>query len=241
VRLGLRRLSEIRWLVGQYRSQASRATSGRTELIRDLPRWLFSQGRNALDDETAWITYGALRHLNRIVGSDSRVLEYGSGGSTLYFATRATEVVSVEHDPHWAQVVADRVGDRAEIILAPAVGEPSDSYASTDERYRGMSFREYASVADRFPDGYFDILLIDGRARTSTFAHGRRKVRPGGWIVLDNSDRKEYEPIRNFARAAGWPERRFFGPHPYVVQFGETTIWRTVDAISDPETGSIVD
>lgn len=220
------RLLEMVRLLRSYHRQSARATVGRVQLIRDFPRWFRSQGGSALDNETVWITLAALRHLPSILGPTSRVLEYGCGGSTLYFAKHAGEVVSIEHDPAWARVVGDRAKEKAKIILKEPVREPPGTYASTDERYRDMSFRAYAAAADVYADGYFDLLLIDGRARTSAFAHARRKVRPGGWIVLDNSDRPAYGSILRDARAEGWEEQRFFGPHPYVTEFGETTIWQ---------------
>lgn len=221
-----KRLSEVVRLSRHYREQSGRATEGRGRLIRDFPRWLRSQGRNALDDETAWVTYGAFRHLESVMKPNWRVLEYGSGGSTLYFARTGARVVSVEHDPEWAHVVEERLQGRADLVLRPPTQSLPGTYTSTDARYRGMSFQAYAAVADSFPDGHFDLVLIDGRARTSAFAHAWRKVRPGGWIVLDNSDRDEYSSIIRLARDAGWSEHRFYGPHPYVPDFGETTMWR---------------
>ena len=44
-----------------------------------------------------WFTYPAIEALSNWDLSDKRVFEYGSGFSTLFWASRAKEVVSVEH------------------------------------------------------------------------------------------------------------------------------------------------
>lgn len=212
-------------LAAQYLRQMRRSRSPLRTLI-DLPPWLGSQSRSALSDGRPWVTYGAARALRRIVTPSSRVLEFGAGGSTVFFGSRCLEVVSVEHDAEWADAVRPLVDDRVEIVLAPPLsGEEVGRYGSTDPRYSGMSFRAYAGVADRYPDAYFDLLLIDGRARPAAFAHAHPKVREGGWVVLDNSDRDAYIQVFETARSMGWSEKRFRGPHPYVRDFGETTIW----------------
>jgi hypothetical protein len=220
---GLRRMARQ---TKKYVRQAPSATSGPLALLIWFPRWLRSQRRTGLDDAMPWITYEAQRALERIVTPEMRVFEYGSGGSTLYFARRVAELVSVEHDPGWHAKVQAQVGNRAEVILAPSTDEAPGDYASADERYLGRSFRAYAETIDRFPDGYFDLLLIDGRARASCFRHGRAKVRAGGWIMLDNSDRERYASVVSAARDAGWVEERYVGPTGYTPNFTQTTIWR---------------
>ena len=54
-----------------------------------------------------YITYPALRQLRNIIRPDFRVFEYGSGGSSLWWAGLVAEVISVKHDPGWAMRVAE--------------------------------------------------------------------------------------------------------------------------------------
>jgi hypothetical protein len=225
-----RSLPALRRLARQtkmYVRQAPSATCGRLDLLTWFPRWMRSQRRTSLDDALPWITYEAQRALERILTPEMRVFEYGTGGSTLFLAPRVAELVSVEHDPDWHAKVQARVGNRSELMLVPPTDEAPGDYASTDKRDQGRSFRAYAETIDRFPDGYFDLLLIDGRARSSCFRHGRAKVRAGGWILLDNSDRPEYASVISAAREAGWAEQRCAGPSGYTPYFSQTTIWRT--------------
>ena len=119
-----------------------------------------------------WYTYPALEYLKQLDFRDKTVFEYGCGHSTLFWAARASHVVSVEHDRRWYQSMATRVPDTCELIFEC----DSDAYASTIERFR---------------DG-FDVIVVDGlvtgRTRLKCAKAAVRHLREGGMIILDNSD-----------------------------------------------------
>jgi hypothetical protein len=228
-------LASFRRAVATYAGHALEkpGSVGPITLVRDFPTWVRSQQGSALDAGDPWVTFGARRALERILTPSSQVFEFGTGGSTIFFAQRARQVVAVEHDPGWFELVEAAVRPYANvelILVEPAPMSPEVAtldvrhYTSTDERYRGQWFRDYVRTIERFPDGHFDVVLVDGRCRVESFVHGSRKVRPGGWIVLDDSERAEYaEALRV---VAGWKRNRFGGPKPYVPQFVETTLWQ---------------
>jgi hypothetical protein len=205
--------------------------AGFVDVLSDLPQWWRTQARgNPVADGRPWITFGAARELSKIVPQVSRAFEFGSGGSTIFLASRIAEVVSVEHDPDWLRVVSGRLValGRTNVALGlypptkPQYPAGSITYESSDVRYRGLSFFNYASSIDAFGDGYFDLVLIDGRARPSCFLHAHRKIRVGGWLLLDNSERAGYKSILD--AAAAWQALHYHGPGPYVPQFWRTTI-----------------
>jgi predicted O-methyltransferase YrrM len=152
--------------------------------------------------------------------------EYGSGGSTLFLCQRIRALVTVEHDPKWAALVSERLRARGTenvtLQVRPPNADGSDGPRSTGVEYTGMTFRDYVSSIDAYPDDSFDFAFIDGRARVGCFEHAKSKVRPGGFILLDNSERAEYEPIHAWIAANGWATDHRFGPGPYVDYF-----WRT--------------
>lgn len=55
-----------------------------------------------------------------------------------------------------------------------------------------MNFKAYASAIDAYPDGHFDVVMVDGRARTSCLVHALPKLRKGGLSILDNAEREHY-------------------------------------------------
>jgi hypothetical protein len=232
-------------LMAGYAKEAGRARpagnhAGFLDLLSDLPLWFRTQsGRNALDDGFPWITFAATRSLRKLLSSSARVFEYGSGGSTLFLASRVSRVVSVEHDPIWHAAVLDRLRptSNVDLLLVPPNDVVDDAghhghpagHCSTDPRYIGRSFCDYASAIDSFPDAYFDVVLVDGRARPSCFDHAVPKLKVGGSLILDNADRDAYAPAFAAATDAGWPCAHHFGPGPYVPYFWDTVIWTKVD------------
>src|SRR5438874_4881676 len=56
-----------------------------------------------------WMPYRAARALNRIITREMRVLEFGSGGSTVWLARRAGSVHSIEHEIAWYEQMSDQL------------------------------------------------------------------------------------------------------------------------------------
>jgi hypothetical protein len=57
---------------------------------------------------------------------------------------------------------------------------------------------------DSYPDQFFDLVLVDGRARKGCIEHAIKKIRSNGYLVLDNSSTKEYlnflSPLKQYSR-----------------------------------------
>ena len=168
-----------------------------------------------------------------------RVFEWGVGGSTVFFASQARELVSVEHDCKWAEEIrrimqsVDCPSWRLFVVQPNGSGpivdaDPShpNSYASSAEGYSGRSFREYASVIDRFPDQYFDIVFVDGRARPSCVLHAIPKIRRGGYLFVDDMERSRYAWVAKEMGRLGWRSYNLAGPAPYYSDFKCTGVWQ---------------
>jgi predicted SAM-dependent methyltransferase len=210
----------------------------RSDLFRFYPAWVRSNflGPGFLADRQPWLPYTATRFLKSILKRGSRVFEYGAGGSTLFFGSLGTELVSVEHDADWLRRTAQKMERIAPTswryhhvsptrpLVPPTlpVTDP-DAYGSTDEKFIGMSFEDYARAIDQYDDHSFDLVLIDGRARPACFKHAVRKVKFGGYLVLDNAERPAYSYVEAAAKGMGLPVREFWGPGPYARFF-----WRTI-------------
>ncbi|MFF4687401.1 hypothetical protein [Streptomyces sp. NPDC001307] len=143
--------------------------------------------------------------------------------------------MSVEHDAVWYEKLNSRLSGSAglEYRLVPpeplkdsdAAAEPNDpgSYLSSNKEYRGHSFRSYASQIDEFPEEHFDIVLIDGRARPSCIRHATSRLKPGGMLVVDNSDRPNYR--RALAEVKGYSRMSFRGAVPQLIGWSQTDIF----------------
>ena len=159
-----------------------------------------------------WIAPSATAALARMIDPSWRVLELGSGGSTVWFAERATHVVSFESDPDWARRTRERLAaaNRTNVTMIE-VG--IDGVA--DE------------LLERFREE-FDLAVVDCAEssvvnRLDCLRAVAPLVRPGGSAVLDDSDR---EHLRGAAPAlAGWTHRRYIGMKQFPLMAIETSIF----------------
>lgn len=76
---------------------------GLWDVVRFFTSWWkhLAANRNSVSDRTPWLTFGAIQFIEKITRPDMVVFEYGSGGSTLFWADRVSKVVSVEHNREW--------------------------------------------------------------------------------------------------------------------------------------------
>ena len=185
-----------------------------------IPRGWFAsiQSRRSEDLEgpVPWITYPALRVLPQLLQPSFRVLEYGSGGSSLWFGRRVAQVVSVEHDRDWAQWVARHAGANNVIVHIPedAELEPEFLAATGSDAGRPLAGASYAAEILRYPPGYFDVVFIDGLVRPLCTQLSMSRMSGAGFILFDNSDRQMYAPAYDLLREAGYRRIDFWGTGP---------------------------
>jgi predicted O-methyltransferase YrrM len=123
--------------------------------------------------ELPWIPAAARKALNGLLRPDSRVLEFGSGMSSLWLARRCAFVNSVEHDEEWASNITSLARTRGLTNLKV------DSFGADDPRYSNP------------PDcrrGSFDLVIVDGVARPECAQSSLDLVTPNGSIYIDNTD-----------------------------------------------------
>lgn len=207
----------------------------RTQRRHTLRWWRSCQPDFLLKNCLPWLVFDAIDAVAALDLADRRVFEYGSGGSTLFWQARGASTVSIEHDLAWFAVVRSRLAPAPPVdyrLIEPEPGatpqgaDPSDpdAYLSADASWRGATFRHYATAIDEFPDGTFDVVLVDGRARPSCIKHGAHKVAVGGVLILDNSERAYYL-ARTRGHLEGFLETRFLGPCPTVPAISATSIF----------------
>ena len=180
--------------------------------------------RDHRNDYIPWFTYPAIEALKNWDLSDKRVFEYGSGYSTLFWASRAKEVVSVEHSPQWHQKISRLAPSNAKIILAPIDEQKNDYHPSDETR------KEFASYAGAI-EGSFHVIVIDGYARSRVRYQCAQTALPhldkNGLVILDNS---EWLPATAmFLRESGLIQVDLSGPAPGNVHYQTTSFFFTRD------------
>lgn len=119
-----------------------------------------------------WITCSAISILSTYLKRTDVGLEWGSGRSTIWLATRIKSLVSVEDNPEWYQQVNTKLKER-KLNNVEYLFETEKS--------------SYINVATNFPDKSLDFVLVDGQFyRSSCAIKAVEKVKLGGCLVLDN-------------------------------------------------------
>ncbi len=163
--------------------------------------------------ERPWVVPAAVGWLSRRIRRDWSVLELGTGRSTLWLGRRAGTVLAFEDNEFWHDRAAGRLAEEG----------------LENVRLRRLPVAEFAGAVGSMPDETFDLVLVDflespEAQRVDAVRVARSKVRPGGYLLLDDSDRPGYREA--YALLSGWRERRFVGVKDEYPQVCETAIFR---------------
>ncbi|WP_148264419.1 class I SAM-dependent methyltransferase [Roseobacter litoralis] len=139
------------------------------------------------------------------------------------------EIISVEHDTEWFGLASKAITALGEGQTQPTlklcVPDPAEApaYASGRQEYSAQSLETYVKAIDDFPTAYFDLVVVDGRARMACLRKSVERVAPGGVVLLDNSDYARYqaELERIWAEYQQTFERQdFLSPTPFAANIG---------------------
>ena len=115
-----------------------------------------------------WMTYAAIEYLKQFDLSKRTVLEFGSGSSTEFWASRVKEVTSVENDRSWYDKQRGALRSNIKLVLAETA-------------------EEYICPASLGHQAY-DIVVVDGRYRFDCATRAINWVTSDGVVILDNAD-----------------------------------------------------
>ena len=153
-----------------------------------------------------WMNYPVTAFLRDRLRPDLDLFEYGSGQSTHFFARRVRSVTSVEYDRHWYETVS-----------AEAAGNVHIHFRD------GSQGADYAATIGETEQS-FDVVIIDGANRPECLTHATGALTPGGVILLDDSDRPDYEKALDKARELGFRTLDFEGLKPCNHKLYRSTI-----------------
>ncbi len=210
--------------------------------IKHFRRWYrdMHSGTGTLSLKLPWITYDAIDFLSKICTLEMTVFEWGSGGSTLFFARHCRHVTSVEHNIEWKNLLLDKLSELSitNVDYKAIAGEKiadwhqkkyqnPDDFVSKDPQSEGLSFEKYVKAIDTFPHNHFDLIVVDGRARNCCVKRAIPHLKKNGYLVVDNSDRKYY--LAGFPELndpSRWQKTEFEGPVFFQHSFAKTSFFR---------------
>jgi hypothetical protein len=171
----------------------------------------YIQGKRShiLPRPVPFLVLDAIKRLERIVQPGMKVLEIGGGNSTLWFLKKGAVVTTFDHDREWARSIEAAAPATERLQLTVAQGEQA------------------VSLIDELPDRSFDLALVDSTGHipaTLCMAPVRKKLRQGGWLVLDNSDFPAN--WRGVELMADRDRERYVGYPPMALKVCQTSFWR---------------
>lgn len=128
-----------------------------------------------------WLNDEAIEFLQNFIeqNPNAKILEFGSGGSTVWFSQRTKFLTSIEHNKEWFNFVNKSLLE--------------------DKNCNSVCMRlieqNYYEVCSEFSDEYFDIILVDGVNRKKCIKASIRILKQGGVLMLDNAERPWYNKI----------------------------------------------
>jgi len=110
-----------------------------------------------------WMDFREKQLILNELNSDTVMLEWGSGGSTLEFSTIVDKYYSIEHNVEWYNKISE------ELKKYPLNDVTYRLVHQNEENTKGFQseyfmFKDYINEVDNF-NQKFDVVLIDGRAR----------------------------------------------------------------------------
>jgi len=147
-------------------------------------------------DPLPMYTYPAIEYLAAPDFRTARVLEFGSGQSTLWWAKRAARICAVEHDDHWVARLRQAGLGNLDIVFA-----------------RREDIRTGAAYLATVPrDRPYDVIALDGLHYYDCAAAVPGLLSEGGIVVFDNAD--YYPRTTALLRAADLIQVDFAGFKP---------------------------
>lgn len=175
-----------------------------------ISKSLFNK-RLPIDDELPWWSFRAIQYADKVFPGKS-IFEFGTGGSTIRFASTCKSITSVEDNESWLKVVQAKVSNEN-------IGNVNLMYHYFDfNNPKGFADSEYLKAYDGSKQ--YDVVIIDGqdqtfRERIECFKYVEPTIKEGGVIVVD--DWWRYVELLDSNRAKSVKVFESVGPCRYGV------------------------
>lgn len=167
------------------------------------------QSIDAQGNPIPWFTYSAIHFLEPRLQKSFDIFEYGCGNSTIWFAQRVGSIDAVEGDKNWFEKVQKQLPLNAKVMFYEVQENENGNYA-----------KAIANTQKRY-----DLVIVDGRDRNNCIKNAQNYLKEGGVLILDNSDRPEYQEGINFMLEKGYKKIDFVGMTAIVAMCSCTSIF----------------
>ena len=154
-----------------------------------------------------WMNYSTIHLLEERLQQDFKLFEFGSGYSTLFYANLVHSVTSVESDENWSNTVKESMQSNVQLIVQA-------------EDYDGHYCRKILQTGE-----LYDVIIIDGKDRVNCVRQSLEALTHRGVILLDDSERDDYEAAFKLTAQHGFRALTFEGLKPNDIEMRSSTIF----------------
>ena len=154
-----------------------------------------------------WMNYQVISFLEERLSNDLSLFEYGSGYSTLFYATLVKNVTAIEHHKGWYDIVETMKPDSVNLLYQPL--DDGSAYCN-------------AAAQD---DNPYDVIIVDGRQRVRCAIKAKDSLTERGVLILDDSSRPRYQEAIDKLVDSGFKKLDFIGLKPGSINAHQTTIF----------------
>lgn len=144
----------------------------KTIVSKITSRRSFLKGTDCLEIGYPWLSFGAIIALEGIVNKNLKVLEFGSGGSTVFWAKSCKSIKSYETNRTWFEKVREKVKVYKNVEL---------KLSTEAQILKGI---------ENEPNNYYDLALIDSNPKDThriLLANAvLSKIKINGFLIVDN-------------------------------------------------------
>jgi len=175
-----------------------------------LTGWMnsLSEGKpvDVTGNQIPWMNYQIVTLLENRLRSDFHLFEFGSGFSTVFYASLVKSVTSVECNQNWFQKIRKTIPENVELVFK-------------NKDIDGQYCRVISEAQKEF-----DVVIVDGRDRVNCIKQAIEALSPRGVILLDDSQRKRYQEGISYAKERGFRALSIEGFKATGLELDETTI-----------------
>ena len=157
-----------------------------------------------------WYTYACIDFLKFRDFKNMKIMEFGAGQSTIWWASHAAHVVSFEGNEAWFNYIKNKMPANVDLY-----------HASEDNATACLSDVNRVLAEKKYPK--FDIIIIDGLWRFELIQVAKDYLSSDGAIICDNSE--GYGFYEGFQNNPEFKKVDFYGYAPGCIMQSCTTIY----------------
>lgn len=157
------------------------------------------------------MTYPAIEFLKNTINKNHEIFEFGCGSSTLFFAGRVKKLIGIETREKWLEIAKSELPKDCKNVEITFMED-----GLTNDLYENAAINSGQK---------FDFIIIDSIKRFPSATISIDALKPGGSIILDDSERYYYKKIFNFFAEKNFTSKNFSGQAPEQERIKNTTIF----------------